>query len=90
MLAAFVFISTELGEEKNLLKQLRSISNVKEAHIVYGVYDIVVKVEAETMDKLKEIVALKIRSLSDVRSTTTMTVAEGIWKHLHNVRYIPK
>ncbi|MCW4032784.1 MAG: Lrp/AsnC ligand binding domain-containing protein [Candidatus Bathyarchaeota archaeon] len=78
MLAAFVFISTELGEEKNLLKQLRSISNVKEAHIVYGVYDIVVKVEAETMDKLKEIVARNIRSLSEVRSTITMTVAESI------------
>jgi len=78
MLTAFVFISTELGEEENLLKQLRSISNVKEAHIVYGVYDMVVKVEAENMEKLKEIVTRNIRSLSDVRSTITMTVAEGI------------
>ncbi|MCW4032980.1 MAG: Lrp/AsnC ligand binding domain-containing protein [Candidatus Bathyarchaeota archaeon] len=78
MVTAFVFISTELGEEKNLLKQLRSISNVKEAHIVYGVYDIVVKVEAENMDILKEMVTRNIRSLSEVRSTITMTVAEGI------------
>jgi len=78
MVTAFIFISTELGEEENLLKQIRSISNVKEAHIVYGVYDIVVKVEAENMDKLKEIVTRNIRSLSEVRSTITMTVAEGI------------
>lgn len=78
MVTAFVFISTELGEEENLLKQIRSISNVKEVHIVYGVYDIVVKVEAENMDKLKEIVTRNIRSLSEVRSTITMTVAEGI------------
>jgi DNA-binding Lrp family transcriptional regulator len=78
MVTAFVFISTELGEEENLLKQIRSISNVKEAHIVYGVYDIVVKVEAENMDKLKEIVTHNIRSLSEVRSTITMTVAEKI------------
>jgi DNA-binding Lrp family transcriptional regulator len=78
MVTAFIFISTELGEEENFLKKIRSISNVKEAYIVYGVYDIVVKVEAENMDKLKEIVTRNIRSLSEVRSTITMTVAEGI------------
>lgn len=78
MVTAFILISTELGEEENLIKQLKSISNVKEAHIVYGVYDIVVKVEAENMNKLKELVTNNIRSLSEVRSTITMTVAEGI------------
>lgn len=78
MPTAFVLISAELGEEENLLKQLRSIDHVKEAHFVYGVYDIIAKLEAENMDKLKEIVAFKIRRLSDVRSTLTMTVAEGV------------
>ena len=77
MPTAFVLISAELGEEKNLLKQLRSIDHVREAHFVYGVYDVIVKVEAENMDKLKEIVTHNIRSLSEVRSTLTMTVAEG-------------
>lgn len=78
MLTAFIFLSAELGEEGNLLKQLRSIDNVKEAHLVYGVYDIIVKIEAENLDKLKKIVTRNIRSLSEVRSTITMTVAEGI------------
>jgi len=76
MTTAFVLISAELGEEESLLKQLRSIDHVKEAHFVYGVYDVIVKVEAENMDKLKEIVTRNIRSLSEVRSTLTMTVAK--------------
>lgn len=78
MTTAFVLISAELGEEENLLKQLRSIDHVKEAHYVYGVYDVIVKVEAENMEKLKEIVTFKIRRLNDVRSTLTMTVVEGV------------
>ena len=78
MPTAFVLISAELGEEENLLKQLRSIDHVKEAHYVYGVYDVIVKVEAENMEKLKEIVTRNIRSLSEVRSTLTMTVAEEV------------
>ena len=75
---AFVLINSELGKEENILKELRGIENIAEAHFVYGVYDIIAKVEAESMEKLKEIVTFKIRRLSDVRSTLTMTVAEGI------------
>jgi DNA-binding Lrp family transcriptional regulator len=75
---AFVLINSELGKEELILKELRSIENISEAHFVYGVYDIIAKVEAESMEKLKEIVTFKIRRLSDVRSTLTMTVAEGI------------
>jgi DNA-binding Lrp family transcriptional regulator len=37
----------------------------------------VAKVEAESMDKLKEIVTWKIRRLDKVRSTLTMIVVEG-------------
>jgi DNA-binding Lrp family transcriptional regulator len=78
MPTAFVLINAELGKEESILKELRSIDNVKEAHFVYGVYDIIAKVEGDTMEKLKEIVTFKIRRLTDVRSTLTMTVAEGI------------
>lgn len=78
MPVAFVLINSELGKEEELLKELRSIPNVKEAHFIYGVYDVIVKVEAESMEKLKDLVTFKIRRLSDVRSTLTMTVTEGI------------
>lgn len=47
---------------------------MKEAYIVYGVYDVILKIEAESMEKLKEIVSWKIRRLDKVRSTLTMLV----------------
>jgi DNA-binding Lrp family transcriptional regulator len=73
---AFVLINAEIGAEHELLQELKKIPNVKEAHAVYGVYDIVAKVEAESMDKLKELVTWKIRRLEKVRSTLTMIVME--------------
>jgi len=75
---AFILINSELGKEEDVLKELKNIENVKEVHFVYGVYDIIAKVEAENMKELKEIVTFKIRRLSDVRSTLTMTVIEGV------------
>ena len=78
MPVAFVLINSELGKEEELLKELRSMENIKEAHFVYGVYDVIVKVEAESLEKLKDLITFKIRRLSNVRSTLTMTVTEGI------------
>ena len=74
---AFVLINAEIGGEQEVIKALKTIKNLKEAHLVYGVYDIVAKVEAETMDKLKEIITWNIRRLDKVRSTLTMITMEG-------------
>jgi DNA-binding Lrp family transcriptional regulator len=74
---AFVLINAEIGSEDDVLTELRKLGNVKESYVVYGVYDIVAKVEADSMDKLKEIVTWKIRRLDSVRSTLTMIVVEG-------------
>ncbi len=76
MPSAFVLINTEIGAENEVLKALKDIDGIEEAYAVYGVYDIVAKVKAETMDKLKEIVTWNIRRLDKVRSTLTMIVIE--------------
>ncbi|MCW3994873.1 MAG: Lrp/AsnC ligand binding domain-containing protein [Candidatus Bathyarchaeota archaeon] len=76
MPTAFVLINTEIGSESDVLKELKKVEGVEEASAVYGVYDIVARVKAETMDKLKEIVTWRIRRLDKVRSTLTMIVVE--------------
>ena len=50
------------SKKDKLREKLKNVENVVEAQSVYGVYDIVVKVEADTMDKLKDVVHQKIRS----------------------------
>lgn len=73
---AFVLINTEIGSESEVLGSLRKIDAVEEAYMVYGVYDVVAKIRADTMDKLKEIVTWHVRRLDKVRSTLTMIVIE--------------
>lgn len=73
---AFVLINTEIGSMEQVLQVLNDIPNVKEAYMVYGVYDIIAKVEADSMTKLKEIVTWKIRRIDKVRSTLTTIVME--------------
>jgi len=73
---AFVLINTQIGSEEEVLKTLREIKEVEEAHIVYGVYDIIAKVKAEDLNKLREIITWKIRKIKKVMSTTTMIIME--------------
>ena len=77
MPSAFVMINTEVGAEKEVLERLRKITDIKESYAVFGIYDIVAKIEADSMEKLKEIIDWRIRRLDKVRSTLTMIVTES-------------
>ena len=73
---AFLLINSDLGAEQEVDRELKNIENVKDVYVVYGAYDVVVKVEAETMEKVKATITWKIRCLEKVRSTLTMLVLE--------------
>jgi DNA-binding Lrp family transcriptional regulator len=71
---AFVLLNAETGLETEVMKGLKDIKEVKEAHLVYGVYDIIARMETDSMRELKDIIAWKLRRLEKVRSTLTMIV----------------
>lgn len=59
-----------------LMEKLKKIKGVKEAHPVYGIYDVIVGIEADDMNEVKDIIAGKIRKLDGVHSTMTLIVVE--------------
>ncbi len=72
MSKAFVLVNTDLGSEGQLQSELKKVEGIVGVHQVYGVYDVVVEVEAESDQKLKEIIFSRIRPLKHVRSTLTL------------------
>jgi len=76
MASAYVMINVEPRSYESVFNEVRKILNVKECHRIYGVYDMIAKVEAESMDKLKEVISWKIRRLDGIRSTLTTVVME--------------
>lgn len=74
---ALVLMNAELGHENTLVEELKKTSNVTEVYAIYGVYDVIVKVEAESMEKLREAIATNLRRISGVKSTLTMIIVEG-------------
>jgi len=72
MATAYVLLTTGLGAETEVMKDMKMIVEIKEAHLVYGVYDIIARIEADTMEDLKNIISWKVRRINRVRSTLTM------------------
>jgi len=74
--SAIILIQTEIGAETKVLDELFKIPEVKEAYVVYGTYDVVLKLESDALEKIREIVTNKIRKLPDIRTTVTMIIVE--------------
>jgi DNA-binding Lrp family transcriptional regulator len=55
---------------------MKKLEGVEEAYFSYGVYDLIAKIKADSMEHLKEMVTRKIRALSKVRSTLTLIMME--------------
>jgi DNA-binding Lrp family transcriptional regulator len=72
--SAFVFITAELDSSGDAVEDLRKIEEVKEVYLARGAYDIVAKITGDSFDHLREDVVKRIRSLSGIKSTLTLTV----------------
>ncbi len=77
MAMAYVFVNCDLGFEAETIDEIKQIEDVKEAHGVFGVYDILVKLESANVENLRDVITWKIRKLNRVRSTLTLMTVEG-------------
>lgn len=73
---AFVLINVESGSEDEVLRELKKFEGVEEAYFSYGVYDLITRIKADTMESLKDMVSRRIRTLDKVRSTLTLIMME--------------
>lgn len=74
MATAYVLINADLGHEAEIIKEMKMIEGISETYVVYGAYDIIGRIDAETMAELKDIISWKVRRIQWVRSTITMIV----------------
>ncbi|MCL5067667.1 MAG: Lrp/AsnC ligand binding domain-containing protein [Thaumarchaeota archaeon] len=77
MTKAIVLINSDLGAERDMFNRIKQVPNVTEAHVIYGVYDIIAMVEADSLEKVKDTITKDLRTLDNIRSTLTMMVVES-------------
>jgi len=69
---AYVLLNAELGQEASIIDALQGVKEIIEIHSLYGIYDLIIEMEADSMDKVKEVVFNNVRRLDHVKSTITL------------------
>ena len=59
-------------EKEAIIQQLKGLEGVMEVHGTFGAYDILAKIESDTVEKLRETITWKIRKIEKIRSTLTL------------------
>ena len=76
MVRAYVLFDVQSGAEDQVLKEVKLVDEVQEAYVTYGVFDLVLKVNADSSEGLKQLVTHRLRTIDNVRSTMTLMLTE--------------
>jgi DNA-binding Lrp family transcriptional regulator len=74
---AFVLVKVHAGDVPDVVKNLRTVEGVVEAHMTLGPYDAIAVVEIADLAKLGAITARKIQPIPGVEQTLTCLAVEA-------------
>ena len=76
MISAVVLVNTDLNSQDKVMESLKLVEGVEEAHALYGVYDVLIKIKAISIDRLKDIIKSRIKQVNGVTSSLTLMIVE--------------
>ncbi len=72
MISAVVLVNANAGEDNMVLGTIRCIEEIEEAHALWGVYDLIVKINANSIVRIKDTIKFRLRRLAGVNSILTL------------------
>jgi len=86
---AYVLLNTEIGAEAEVVRELKKVEGVESAYNLWGVYDVIASIKADSMDGLSEIINKKIERIRKVHSKLTMIISETAFPVTNNLALSP-
>jgi DNA-binding Lrp family transcriptional regulator len=71
---AYILIQTDVGRAASVATAIAALEGVAMAEDVTGPYDVIARVEAQTVDELGKLVIAKIQDVEGITRTLTCTV----------------
>ena len=77
---AFILVKVEAGKEKDVTAYVENMKMITEASLIYGAYDLILKVQAPLPEKLDEFIFNELRRINGIKETATYIVASTVIK----------
>ena len=72
MTDAYVMLNCDLGAEAEIIEKLKELEQVTDVFETIGTHDMMVKLQADNFETIRDIVSRNIQKLPKVRSTSTL------------------
>jgi len=76
MTVVYVLINCNMGFEVHVIDELKRIESVKEIQGVFGMFDVLVKIESSEVKTLDQTILMKIQKIKHIQSIQTLIVYE--------------
>jgi DNA-binding Lrp family transcriptional regulator len=77
MMKAYVLVEAAIGKVAQILKKVQAIPSVVDANAVAGPYDLIILLQAETPEKIGQLVMEQIHNIPGVNYTMTCIAITG-------------
>ena len=78
MISAYILAKVEIGEDRQVLRDIRKLPGVNKVSMTFGTYDLCIEASFETMEDLDEFIFDKLRKTPKIKETVTVICSETI------------
>jgi DNA-binding Lrp family transcriptional regulator len=69
---AYVLLNVDYKQQKIIIDQAKKVPSVKEVKTVYGIYDILILLESESMQEIKNAIDVDLHKIDGINNLTSL------------------
>ncbi|WP_268543079.1 Lrp/AsnC ligand binding domain-containing protein [Candidatus Nitrosotenuis cloacae] len=69
---AYVLLNVDYKQQKSIIDQAKKIPAVKSVKTVYGIYDILIVLESDNMQEIKNSIDVNLHSIDGINNLTSL------------------
>jgi len=73
---AYMLLTTKYGKEKEVSKAVMESEIVEDVHVLYGQFDLIVKLKAENLQVIEDYILDNVRTNQNIESTETLIASD--------------
>lgn len=69
---AYVLLNVDYKHQKNIIEQAKKIPTVKSVKTTYGIYDILIILESDNMQEIKNAIDVSLHNIDGITNATSL------------------
>lgn len=69
---AFVLLNVDYKHQKDIIEQAKKISSVKSVKTTYGIYDLLIILESDSMQDIKNAIDVDLHKIAGINNLTSL------------------